>query len=323
LPVSLHQALEITIRERYKDNLDESESIRSLEKQTWLRWLFFVVGALGPSIKLMSLQGVPWTKAWGAMFLFAFLVSEASALFHRRSFVALVMSHLPGIATALEVAELRVAQRFETLERWIFYAGTAFHSAILLWDFFYLWDPSAPPPGPAPDSTISPGDVPFAVLEISWFLIGSVMLFSPFAVLLFFYFTFSEFWSDYREGRLERSWGYLCVIISMMFFMLGLEAGFCWFVIDYHIWMKNCAFFSLSLLSVPAFVFAVKRLCGLSPKLGETLMVVQDESAQSVDGTAIKALTLCITTVTICVLWYWLGYNPEGTVNPSWVGVFG
>lgn len=321
LPVSLREALELTIGERYKDNLDENESIRSLEKQTWLRWVFFVVGTLGPSIKLMAMRGVPWTKTWGVMFLFAFLVSEASALSHRRTIG--VMSYLPGIASALETAKLRVARQFETLERWTFYVGIACHSAILFWTFFDLWAPSVPAPEPVKDSSIY-GELPFAAWEFAWFLTGIMVVIGPFILLLGIYSAFSDFWSSFRAGRLGNRRSYLGAFIVGIL-MLASEAGLCWLVIA--IWNKDWVLFTLSLGIVPTFVFAVKKLCGYSPKLGEFLMIVEDEdhdeSAQPVDGIAVSALTLCITTLTICVLWYWLRYNPEGTVNPSLAGIFG
>jgi hypothetical protein len=83
------RAFEIAVRERYKDSdrgtrrggseesgedEEEAENIQSLEKQTWLRWVFFLVGTLGPAIKLAAMQGIPWTKAWGMMFLGSFLM---------------------------------------------------------------------------------------------------------------------------------------------------------------------------------------------------------------------------------------------------------
>jgi hypothetical protein len=66
----------------------------------------------------MAMQGVLWTKACGGMFLFAFLVTEAAALFYRRSRIPLIYSSLPGIrnSSAREAAELHVAQQFESVE---------------------------------------------------------------------------------------------------------------------------------------------------------------------------------------------------------------
>ena len=81
--VTIREAFNITIRERYADTEDQGNGIQSLEKQTFLRWIFFLVGTLGPAIKLSSMQGVPWTKAWGMMFLGAFLIFESMALFGR------------------------------------------------------------------------------------------------------------------------------------------------------------------------------------------------------------------------------------------------
>lgn len=91
------KALENSIRERYKDIGGISEGLQSLEKQTWLRWVFFVVGTVGLLIKLMAMQGMLWTKAWDYMFLFAFLVTDVAALFHRRSITPSVCLSLPEI----------------------------------------------------------------------------------------------------------------------------------------------------------------------------------------------------------------------------------
>jgi len=38
--------------------------------------MFFVFGTLGPGIKLLAMEGMPWVKAWGAMFLSSFVVVE-------------------------------------------------------------------------------------------------------------------------------------------------------------------------------------------------------------------------------------------------------
>jgi hypothetical protein len=47
----------------------EAEGIQSLEKMTWLRWTWFILGTLPAAIKLASVKGVPWAQAWGMMFL--------------------------------------------------------------------------------------------------------------------------------------------------------------------------------------------------------------------------------------------------------------
>jgi hypothetical protein len=77
--IPLRHSLRLVIHYRFldTDEDDDVEGIRALGTMTWLRWLFFVFGTLTPAIKLMSFEGTPWTKAWGVMFLFSFLIVEA------------------------------------------------------------------------------------------------------------------------------------------------------------------------------------------------------------------------------------------------------
>jgi hypothetical protein len=88
--------------------------------------------------------------------------------------------------------------------------------------------------------------------------------------------------------------------------------------------LRESILFAASVFSVLVFVWAVKKLCSLNPRLGEALLVSSGEgSPPAVDIGALYSLTLCIANIVLCVLWYWLKYNPEGTVNPSWTGIFG
>jgi hypothetical protein len=59
----------------------QAESVQSLEKMTWLRWLWFIFGTLPPVIKLMAMKGVPWVQAWGMMFLSSWVLSEGIMIF--------------------------------------------------------------------------------------------------------------------------------------------------------------------------------------------------------------------------------------------------
>ncbi len=52
-----------------QDEDDEAEGVQSIERMTWLRWLWFILGTLPPAIKLFSMTGVRWEQAWGLMFL--------------------------------------------------------------------------------------------------------------------------------------------------------------------------------------------------------------------------------------------------------------
>jgi hypothetical protein len=72
LKMPVRQSIVLTVRDRYRYTKEASDAIHNLQKQTWLRWIFFLVGILGPAIKLASMKGVPWEKIWGILFIGAF-----------------------------------------------------------------------------------------------------------------------------------------------------------------------------------------------------------------------------------------------------------
>ena len=65
-------------RARFRDieNEDEEESLTSLEKNTPFRMVVFVFGVLPQAIKLFASSGIPWLKAWAAMYLGSWTVLE-------------------------------------------------------------------------------------------------------------------------------------------------------------------------------------------------------------------------------------------------------
>ncbi|ERF74081.1 hypothetical protein EPUS_08129 [Endocarpon pusillum Z07020] len=60
---------------------DREEISRSLENLTFLRWILFAIGTLPTTIRLLAMGGVPWTKAFGIMFLVSFFVVEIVVVF--------------------------------------------------------------------------------------------------------------------------------------------------------------------------------------------------------------------------------------------------
>lgn len=56
---SISRAIAEIICHRYGDVDDEAEGIQSLEKMTALRWVFFLVGTLGPAVKMAAMGGIP------------------------------------------------------------------------------------------------------------------------------------------------------------------------------------------------------------------------------------------------------------------------
>ncbi|KAG4430217.1 hypothetical protein IFR05_014303 [Cadophora sp. M221] len=89
---SFIEAVAITLQSRFNDDardvpeevleeFHDIEGVQSLEKMTWLRWLWFILGALPPAIKLMGMGGIPWEQAWGLMFLTSWTINEGLTVF--------------------------------------------------------------------------------------------------------------------------------------------------------------------------------------------------------------------------------------------------
>lgn len=60
--------------------------------------------------------------------------------------------------------------------------------------------------------------------------------------------------------------------------------------------------------------------------LGKNLLVTYPdagEGAEKIDHGAVLSLVFFLATISACVLWYGYVFDPAGTSNPSWTGVFG
>lgn len=60
---------------------DLEERFQTLERTTWLRWLWFVLATLSPTIKLLAMSGVIWPQILGMMFFASWIVNEALIVF--------------------------------------------------------------------------------------------------------------------------------------------------------------------------------------------------------------------------------------------------
>jgi hypothetical protein len=58
LPKSLLLLLEKRFPEVDESKEDKESNIKTVESLTWFKWLFFVLGALPPVVKLMAITGV-------------------------------------------------------------------------------------------------------------------------------------------------------------------------------------------------------------------------------------------------------------------------
>jgi hypothetical protein len=114
--VSWLTAVTQTIRQRYSDVEDEAEGIQSLEKINVTRWVFLLVGTLGPTVKMAAMEGIPWRKAWGMMYLSSFLVVEPMVFARRLSEHLREDYHeIPRISRAEQKYEVRI-KAFESFD---------------------------------------------------------------------------------------------------------------------------------------------------------------------------------------------------------------
>lgn len=71
--------LSIASQTEVEDGMEEG--LQTLERTAWLRWLWFVLATLPPTIKLMAMSGVIWPQIWGIMFFASWIVNESMIIF--------------------------------------------------------------------------------------------------------------------------------------------------------------------------------------------------------------------------------------------------
>jgi hypothetical protein len=71
--------LPVTSQTENEDDLEER--FQTLERTTWLRWLWVVLATLSPTIKLLAMSGVIWPHILGMIFFASWIVSEALIVF--------------------------------------------------------------------------------------------------------------------------------------------------------------------------------------------------------------------------------------------------
>jgi hypothetical protein len=120
-------------------------------------------------------------------------------------------------------------------------------------------------------------------------------------------------------------WVLIAILIDTVVFWRCIESfglrvivGLKWIAIDYGLMAGT--FFGLIYIAVAVIEISARR-----KGLGRKLLVIFEaqDNADRVDLGACFCLVFFLMNLTVCLLWYSYGYNPEGTVNPGWTGVFG
>jgi hypothetical protein len=115
---------------------DEGEDIQSLEKMMVLRWGFSVLGILGPAVKMAVIEVIPWTTAWGMLYLSSLPVFELMVT-ARQSLEYLHEGYqeLPRISTVEQMYKAHI-QAVEDLRYMLAVLG---HTALLIYAVLDLW----------------------------------------------------------------------------------------------------------------------------------------------------------------------------------------
>jgi hypothetical protein len=310
-----------------KDNDNEGGDIRAIQKLTFIRWMFFVFGTLGPGIKLMAMEGVPWTKAWGVMFLLSFVMVEA----------LVILSWNLGICEAVPEAHNE-----ETLQRiksklsetnQVFLNITAFlYVLLLLWVVLDIHE------GFHPFSILADLDSgPFMQTTFGFYVLLFEGVFLPiiiFCAVCFIIWLFS-FLRDFMaavgwKSGIKASLA-LCAYISLILELVGL-GYFCVTVELVKVVVVDWCFL-IALVALVLLGFKGLELMASSfPKLARTVLITfpkleeRGRTGDRIEDQEALAY-LCFMTflypTVLCVIWYAYRYDPEGTVNRGWTGVFG
>jgi hypothetical protein len=314
-------------------NESREEGIQAIEKLTWLRWIFFVFGTLGPGIKLMAMGGVPLTKAFGAIFLISFVMVE----------VLVILSWLYGNYEAVPEAHdaeklKKTKDKLSEIDDWLQASARALHGVLLVWAAVDIHngfhDHFRMPPEPLPPFLGFLGHFLELSIGIYGFIFELMIIFLiPYAgflvktipsLLLSFLFDF-----DWQSG-----------IGAVL--LVGIHVWFIWILINYDPFdFKKEMLIDLAvdwayLLAIGLPLLLVGILLDLTeksiPRWARSMFITLPNPEEgrkrrsgmdsNLDVTYWCFMMFFYSTV-LCVVWYVYRYNPEGTVNRGWTGVFG
>lgn len=338
LDISLVDAARFVVRDRfYHISKEETEIAEWPERSSLQRWIFFIIGTLPAFIKLLSLSGLPWSKAWGLMFGFSYLVIEIVmmlAKYDGRKPPASSVEALGYSAARIELTiNSELQSRVESVEFWntgfgavFFFMAIMAQNVLTGWTLYSLWQPV----------TKMQVDVPQGWYNLwEWLLVillyGSIMLF-------FIWLSLTLINNIWRPVPRILSWTAIIRVFMTAFAFtavnaLGPQMGSKSNKGTASSWLGAQGLLFLALGIIHVIRCCILRLCKTAPRVGEWLLAggtLEDARDKTVllfekkggdDGPLFIAcflFHLCLT-----VMWYAVRYDPSGTVNPSWTGVFG
>lgn len=291
-----------------------NDGIQVLERMTWLRWLWFLLGTLPPTIKLASMSGVGWAQTWGMMFLGSWVINELLIVFAtlNQSFFTVSSSGRitwPGYEQATRSATYQQTQRYlYYCEKGLGIAALTVH-VVLVNNIFRITLPLLRADYPSSAIAMSEkylaGDFT-AVVSMIVYPAGLICLFLQFQdVAVFFLMSFFIMLSNTTANSVAFGMG-----------VLGPTGAF---YPSVYAWVTSTIITLASLLLIR---FASQRFT----MIGRNLLVLYQngiEGQYNIDYRACLALIFFLGTMFTSLFWHATIYNSAGTSMPVWTGVFG
>ncbi|KAF1997892.1 hypothetical protein P154DRAFT_622108, partial [Amniculicola lignicola CBS 123094] len=273
-----------------------------LEASLVLRLIVFVLGTLPQSVKLFSCTGIPWTQAWGYLYVRSFVVLEVTSLIARSVDDVEFQNSAPR--ELLDYCTNPVRPRFvwtirETPIAWARYS----HAVFALWALFALIRPptTSVELGQYDDQLASWPTLPWwkwllvlpgFVYSVIVFIITFVLMFASYPVLVFGGPNYTDrflFWA-YVEHILDGAVAIACI------FILGVTS-FLMAVLFHSLKRKR--------------IFSGRR----GRLIHQHKPVLEDEDLDI-------AFYLMIAPV-VTLLWYAREYDSTSTMKPEWTNNLG
>lgn len=302
------------------DELDD-DHVSNIEKLTWLRWLFFGFGTLGPGLKLMAMKGIYWTKVWGGILLVSFVIVEILII------VSWNRKKLDDDFQPAYDWYNPTSSPLRKIDRALLGIACMAHLVVMFWLIAELWprvesqetvlqrffnNPNFSPParlvgrivilsievlfGTTAAGTLTVlGLAPDAVknLRLGAFETAAFALYylSIFGVFIFSLYTF-------------HTWlGIICTLVDVL--VLAAWAWAVWLVVD-----------------------RMEAFATIWPRFGESLQITTRKGNRAkwavvVEREKLAAFTAFLFTLILTIVWYAVKYDGTGTESPKWTAVFG
>jgi hypothetical protein len=331
---------------------DEVEGVQSLEKKTWLRWLWFILGTLPPTIKLLAMRGVHWEQAWGMMFLSSWIINESLIIFAamNQSFFTFSPNgriSWPGFEqTSLSAWYQNARLTTPKCQRWLAFAAMSCHGVILNGVFrviFRGWWTGTLSSTKASTSfqgrLIEVDPYHSRAVSVGPVIVTSLGMMGGLAFLYSMHFLLQTSRSPFTANSIIAlpiitTWLLLVSIVVNSSTYSHIEttmastlaANSTNYLSSANTSSSAQYVYVASTLVPLAIVCFVQFLGRRLVMLGKNLLVTYPdaiEGAAKIDHGAVLSVDFFLATIFACVLWYGYVFDPAGTSNPSWTGVFG